>query len=160
MDSSPIASNAWFSGFIEADGSFSIFLNKNSIRIRFSLCQSSTNKFGSSNESIMSIIAEYLDVKVSTYQRKKAPNSIELTVKTQSIKSNDILINYLTKFPLWSSKFLNYSDWLNALDLFKKVYNTKNKSDEVFNEIRNIQGRMNDKRVNFNWDHLLNFYSI
>ena len=160
LDSSPFASNAWLSGFIEADGSFSIFLNKNSIRIRFSLCQSSTNKFGSSNESIMSIIAEYLDVKVSTYQRKKAPNSIELTVKTQSIKSNEILINYLTKFPLWSSKFLNYSDWLNALDLFKKVYNTKNKSDEVFNEIRNIQGRMNDKRVNFNWDHLLNFYSI
>jgi hypothetical protein len=88
------------SGFIEAHGSFSIFLNKNSIKIRFSLTQSSINKFGNSNEAIMNILAEYLEVKISTYQRKKTPNSIELTVKTENIKSNDILINYLTKFPL------------------------------------------------------------
>jgi hypothetical protein len=160
LDSSPIDSNAWLSGFIEADGSFSIFLNKNSIRIRFSLTQSSKNKVGISNEAIMNIIAEYLEVKVSIYQRKKTPNSIELTVKTQSIKSNDILINYLTKFPLWSSKFLNYSDWLIANDLFKKVYKIKNKSEEVFNEIKKIKGGMNDYRVKFTWDHLLKFYNI
>jgi len=108
----------------------------------------------------MNIIAEYLEVKVSIYQKKKTPNSIELTVKTQSIKSNDILTNYLTKFPLWSSKFLNYSDWLIAIDLFKKVYKTKNKSEEVYTEIKRIKGGMNDNRVNFNWDHLLKFYSI
>ena len=160
LDFSPIDSNAWLSGFIEADGSFSIFLNKNSIRIRFSLTQSSKTKFGDSNEAIMKIIAEYLEVKVSTYQRKRTPNFTELTVKTQSIKCNDLLINYLTKYPLWSSKFLNYSDWLIAIDLFKKVYNTKNKSEEVFNEIKIIKGGMNEKRVKFTWDHLLKFYSI
>jgi hypothetical protein len=81
-------------------------------------------------------------------------------VKTENIKSNDILINYLTKFPLWSSKFLNYSDWLIAIDLFNKVYKTKNKSEEVFNNIKKIKGRMNDKRVDFIWDHLLKFYRI
>jgi hypothetical protein len=160
LDSSPIDSNAWLSGFIEADGSFSIFLNKNSIRIRFSLTQSSINKFGDSSEAIMKEISEYLEVKVSSYQRKKAPYSLELTVKTESIRTNEILINYLTKFPLWSSKFLNYSDWLIALSLFKKVYNTKNKSEDVFNEIREIKERMNDKRVDFNWDHLQNFYNL
>ena len=160
LDSSPIDLNAWLSGFIDADGSFSIFLNKNSIRIRFSLTQSSKNKFGISNEAIMNIIAEYLEVKVSTIQRKVSPNSIELTVKTQSIKSNDNLINYLTKYPLWSSNFLNYSDWLIALDLFKKVYKTKNKSEEVFNEIKKIKGEMNDKRVKFTWDHLKQFYNL
>ena len=160
LDSSSIDSNAWLSGFIEADGSFSIFLNKDSIRIRFSLTQSSKNKLGISNETIMNIIAEYLEVKVSIYQRKKTPNSIELTVKTQSIKSNDILTNYLTKFPLWSSKFLNYSDWLIAIDLFKKVYKTKNKSEEVFNEIKKIKAGMNDNRVKFTWDHLQKFYNL
>ena len=115
---------------------------------------------GISNEAIMNIIAEYLEVKISIYKRKKTPNSIELTVKTQSIKSNDILTNYLTKFPLWSSKFLNYSDWLIAIDLFKKVYNTKNKSVEVFNDIQKIKAGMNDNRVKFTWDHLLKFYNI
>lgn len=160
LDSSPIFSNAWLSGFIEADGSFSVFLNKNSIRIRFSLTQSNINKFGDSSEFIMKEIADYLEVKVSSYQRKKAPYSLELTVKTQSIKNNEILINYLTKFPLWSSKFLNYTDWLTALELFKKVYNTSNKSDEVFNEIILIKERMNDNRVEFKWDHLQNFYKF
>nr|YP_009471415.1 intron-encoded LAGLIDADG endonuclease family protein [Trametes hirsuta]AVG72806.1 intron-encoded LAGLIDADG endonuclease family protein [Trametes hirsuta] len=160
LDSSPIDSNAWLSGFIDADASFSIFLNKNSIRIRFSLTQSSKIKLGISNEAIMNIIAEYLEVKVSTIQRKVSPNSIELTVKTQSIKSNNNLINYLTKYPLWSSNFLNYSDWLFALDLFKKVYKTKNKSEEVFYEIKKIKGEMNDKRVKFNWDHLIQFYNL
>jgi len=160
LDSSSIDSNAWLSGFIEADGSFSIFLNKESIRIRFSLTQSNKNKLGVSNEAIMKIIAEYLEVKISIYQRKKTPKSIELTVKTQSIKGNDILTNYLTKFPLWSSKFLNYSDWLIAIELFKKVYKTKNKSEEVFNEIKKIKAGMNDNRVKFTWDHLLKFYSI
>ena len=160
LDCSPIDSNAWLSGFIEADGSFSIFLNKISIRIRFSLTQSGINKFGDSSEVIMKELSEYLEVKVSSYLRKKAPYSLELTVKTESIRTNEILINYLTKFPLWSSKFLNYSDWLIALGLFKKVYNTKNKSEDVLNEIREIKERMNDKRVNFNWDHLQNFYSL
>jgi hypothetical protein len=160
LDSSPIFSNAWLSGFIEADGSFSVFLNKNSIRIRFSLTQSNINKFGDSSEFIMKEIADYLEVKVSSYQLKKAPYSLELTVKTQSVKNNEILINYLTKFPLWSSKFLNYTDWLTALELFKKVYNTRNKSDDVFNEIILIKKGMNDNRVEFKWDHLQNFYKF
>jgi hypothetical protein len=160
LDSSPIESNAWFSGFIEAVGSFSISLTKNSIRIRFSLTQSSKNKFGHSNEPIMNKIADYLEAKISINQRKKTPNSIELTVKTQSIISNEILINYLEKYPLWSSKFLNYSDWLVALDLFKKVYKTKNKSDNVLKEIIEIKGKTNDKRVNFTWDHLKQFYNL
>ena len=69
----------------------------------------------------MKIIAEFLEVKVSTSQhlKKKAHNYIELTVKTKSIKNNDLVLNYLTNFPLWSSKFLNYSDWFSAIDLFK-----------------------------------------
>lgn len=160
LDSSPIDSNAWLSGFIEAGGYFSISLTKNSIRIRFSLTQSSKNKFGDSNEPIMNKIADYLEAKISINQRKKTPNSIEITVKTQSILSNEILINYLEKYPLWSSKFLNYSDWLVALDLFKKVYKTKNKSDNVLKEIIEIKGKTNDKRVNFTWDHLKQFYNL
>ena len=48
----------------------------------------------------------YFDIgEQKQYNKKtKAPNLIKLTVKTQSIKSNDLLINYLTKFPLWFIK--------------------------------------------------------
>ena len=39
IDISNIHSNSWLSGFIDAEGSFSIFINKKSIRIRFSITQ-------------------------------------------------------------------------------------------------------------------------
>jgi hypothetical protein len=48
----------------------------------------------------MNFLAEFLNVKVSKYQLKRTPFSLELTVKTQSIKNNEILINYLNEFPL------------------------------------------------------------
>jgi len=160
IDFSPIDSNAWFSGFIEADGSFSLFINKNSIRIRFSITQTSISKLGYSNEHIMNILADFLNVKVNSYKIKKYPYSLELTVKTQSIKTNEILINYLNKFPLWSSKYLNYKDWLEAIEIFKKVYGIKNKPEKIYTKLRNLKQGMNDRRINFNWDHLQLFYSL
>jgi hypothetical protein len=160
VDLSPILTNSWFSGFIEADGSFSIFINKKSVRIRFSVTQSKKSKLGFSNEKIMNLLADFLNVKVSNYKLKKHPYSLELTVKTQSIKSNDILINYLNMFPLWSSKYLNYKDWLEALEIFKKVYGMKNKSEDVYKQLKNIKQGMNNFRTKFNWDHLKNFYNL
>jgi hypothetical protein len=113
VDSSPIGSNSWFAGFIDAclpevgrklrpevGGSFSIFINKKSIRIRFSITQTGVSKLGFSNQEIMNLLAEFLNVKVSKYEQKKHPFSISYTVKTQSIKSNELVINYLENFPL------------------------------------------------------------
>lgn len=160
LDTSSLNSNAWLSGFIEADGSFSVFLNKKSIRLRFSLTQTSVNKFGNSNEEIMNNLAYLFGVKLSSYQRKNTPFSLELTVKTQSIKSNEILIDYLKKFPLWSSKYLDYIDWLKAFETFKKVSNLNNKSEDIFHEVLSIKEKINSRRTIFIWDHLKNFYNL
>lgn len=160
LDTSSLNSNAWLSGFIEADGSFSVFLNKKSIRLRFSLTQTSVNKFGNSNEEIMNNLAYLFGVKLSSYQRKNTPFSLELTVKTQSIKSNEILIDYLKKFPLWSSKYLDYIDWLKAFETFKKVSNSNNKSEDIFHEVLSIKEKINSRRTIFIWDHLKNFYNL
>ena len=100
VDFSPIGSNSWFAGFIDADGSFSIFINNKSIRIRFSITQTGVSKLGFSNQEIMNLLAEFLNVKVCKYELKRHPFSIEYTVKTQSIKSNELVINYLENFPL------------------------------------------------------------
>ena len=160
LDTSSLNSNAWLSGFIEADGSFSVFLNKKSIRLRFSLTQTSVNKFGYSNEEVMNNLAYLLGVKVLSYQRKKTPFSLELTVKTQSIKSNEILIDYLKNFPLWSSKYLDYIDWLKAFETFKKVSNSNNKSEDIFQEVLSIKEKINSRRTIFIWYHLKNFYNL
>lgn len=162
LNSSDIFSNSWFSGFIDADGSFSIFVNKKSIRIRFSITQTEISKLGFSNKSIMIIIAKNLNVNLSTYKRKVSPNSIEFTVKTQSIKNNEILINYLNKFPLWSSKHLNFLDWYQAFEIFKKNqgYLKNTSKDDNLTTIVALKEGMNVKRTTFNWDHLQNFYCL
>lgn len=159
IDLSPIGSNSWFAGFIDADGSFSIFINKKSIRIRFSITQTDISKSGFSNQKIMNLLAEFLKVKVCKYELKRHPFSLELTVKTQSIKSNELLINYLNNFPLWSSKYLNYKDWLQALDIFKTVYGIRDKPKDIYLQLNNLKKGMNSERTIYNWDHLKYFYS-
>lgn len=160
LNHSPIDQNSWFAGFIDSDGSFSIFINKKSIRICFSITQTSENKLKFSNDPIMNKLAEFWNVNVTSYQIKKPPYSLELTVRTQSVKNNEILISYLSKFPLWSSKFLNYIDWLKAFEIFKKVCGIKNKPNEIYNELTVIKKGMNLERTVYNWDHLQNFYNF
>lgn len=54
-----------------------------------------------------------MDVKVVTKINRNKPNYIELAyeVRTSKKPSCDILINYLTNFPLFSSKQLDFLDW-------------------------------------------------
>jgi LAGLIDADG endonuclease. len=87
------------SGFIEADGSFSLFINKKSIRLRFSLTQTKVTENNISNEKVMNSLAKFLNVKMYAVENKKSKN-LELTVKTQSIINNKILIEYLKLYPL------------------------------------------------------------
>jgi hypothetical protein len=65
-----------------------------------------------SNFYIMDKIREFLDVKNVTEIKRNKPNYIELAyeVRTTKILSCDILINYLTNFPLFSSKYLDFLD--------------------------------------------------
>jgi len=65
-----------------------------------------------SNFYIMDKIREFLDVKNVTFIKRSKPNYIELgyEVRTTKIISCDILINYLKKFPLFSSKHLDFLD--------------------------------------------------
>ena len=65
-----------------------------------------------SNLYIMDKIREFLDVKNVTEIQRNKPNYIDLAyeVRTTKILSCDILINYLTNFPLFSSKYLDFLD--------------------------------------------------
>jgi LAGLIDADG endonuclease/Cytochrome C and Quinol oxidase polypeptide I len=162
IDSSNINSNSWLSGFIDAEGSFSIFINKKSIRIRFSITQSVNEILGNFTftKNTMNLIAEFLNSKVYEYQNKKHPFSLELTAKTQSIKNNEIIKNYLIKYPLWSSKYLNFKDWLEAFEIFQSVSGIKNKPQNIYSNIDTLKKGMNENRTVFNWNHLINFYKL
>ena len=103
----------------------------------------------------MSKISLFLDVNL--YSRTRKTNfglSNTFMVMAHSEKNLINIINYFSKYPLFSSKYLNYKDWL-------KVYNLKinNKlTKDYLNEVLIIKNNFNSKRTQFNWDHLNNFY--
>jgi hypothetical protein len=68
-----------------------------------------------------------------------------------------ILIYYIENYPLLSSKYLNYKDLLNVIDIIK-LNNDKNELGKL--KIASIKNDMNNKREKFVWDHLNNFYNL
>lgn len=157
-DISAINGNAWLSGFIEADGYFFANVSSKSISCGFELVQSSINKQGLSKKEIMVLLANYLNVKLREYGRKKYPNYLEYGVRTGSLNSNLILIDYFCLgYPLFSSKYLNYMDWLTIIEIIKKG---EHKTKQGQKEIILIKDKMNSKRTVFTWNHLQNFYNL
>lgn len=177
LNSEPLDSSPWLSGFIEGDGSFQVRATgpnaKNKypkVECRFELCQSQTYYNGSSNYSFMSDIATFLGSSFIFFLKK---NEVEVRskfaqyrIRTVTLASNIKLENYLDKFPLFSSKYLNYKDWVKVLE-FKKIaaasvrstVGTKYDAD-FLDKVVKIRNGMNNKRTIFVWDHLQGFYRL
>lgn len=158
-----LSKDAWLTGFIESDGHFSVRTTMTGkypkIECKFELRKLYLEDTSDSGHLIMKQIANYLEIKDYSFKQTKTSNYLKFAIKTQNIRSNEILINYLTKYPLWSSNLLNYRDWLLAFKLYKK-FKQNNKSLEILDEIKLIKKRMHDNRTIFNWDHLQNCYSL
>jgi hypothetical protein len=123
LDMSPIESNGWFSGFSDADGNFSINIhkrsNKNSTRVQlFYRLEINQNYHKTDPEGkkvsffpIISKIGTFLGVTV--YSRTRTINDklfYSFTIISHNKKSNSKVCEYFNKFPLLSSKFLDYKD--------------------------------------------------
>lgn len=110
----PIGSNAWFSGFIEADGHFSVRATVSSkkyspiVECRLELVQRQIYHNGLSNHSFMEAIAIFLGCSLGEIVSNS--RFLQYRVRTINMASNTILVSYLNKFPLFSSKHLNYLD--------------------------------------------------
>jgi len=157
LDSSTVDSNSWLAGFIDANGHFSVrtsLLSKYSkIECKFELSQRQIDHNKEDNFLFLNVIAEFLNTTVKSIRITKPKP--EYRVRTVNLKGNLNLINYLNKYPLFSSKYLNYKDWIKVLKYFELKKHTKS-----IEEIINIKLNMNDKRKEFNWDHLHNFYDL
>lgn len=161
LNKTNIFSNAWLSGFIDADGHFSVrcSLQKNNnlkytkVECKFEISQRQIDHKGFNNYNFMCLIGEFLvaDVK-RTRIDKQHP---QYRIRTLNIKSNLILINYLNVFPLFSSKYLDFKDWTIVVDMFKEKYQRKNLENILL-----VKNRINDNRKFFSWDHLQNFYEF
>lgn len=160
IDKSPLESNSWLAGFIEADGCFYVnyVAKSSSLACKFFINQSSKNNLGLSKKDIMVSISTLLNVNVATRKGKALKNLSyeEYNITTNSVVNNMILINYLETYPLYSSKFLNFLSWKKVVFIIK---DKAHKSDLGKAEIQKLKSEMNTRRTYFNWDHLQNFPS-
>lgn len=112
LDTSPLNSNSWLAGFIDADGSFSIkgFSSNpgTHLAIQFYLPQRTYDISGESLKPIMLKIAEFFSVRLS--ERIIAEKHFQFVINTSNRNSNSIIIHYLNTYPLLSSKYLDFKD--------------------------------------------------
>lgn len=161
INNSSIDSNPWLSGFIEADGSFQVrtTITKNSKYSKFEckieISQRQIDHKGFSNLEFLSKVAKLFDTEVKKI-RLDNPKP-EYRVRTTNLKGNNQVKNYLIKYPLFGSKYLDYIDWIKVLDIFNK---DEHKTVLGKEKIVTIKSGMNNKRTIFTWDHLQNFYNL
>ena len=159
IDKREIDSNSWLAGFLDADGYFAVRTTLTSkypkIECKFELSQRQIDHNKENNYSFLKIIADFLNTTVKEIRLTNIKP--EYRVRTVNLKGNLILIDYLNVFPLFSSKYLNYCDWIKVLYYFKNKEHTK---FESIKEIIKIKSKMNNNRTEFNWDHLQKFYDL
>ena len=102
---------------------------------------------GESCLPFMSKIADLFQCKVI----HKVGNQIDFSA--QANNKHYLVRSYFNKYPLMSSKYLDYLSYLQGQNYLSKSLTNK----EII-EIQFIKNSMNNKRVFFNWDHLHNFY--
>lgn len=170
LDNSPIESNAWLSGFTDADGNFSINIhkrtNKNSTRVqlyyRLEINQNYHKIFVYTDASIMQQVSFFpimskigLYLGVTVYSRSRIVKDkifYSFTVMSHNKLSNANICLYFNKYPLMSSKFLDYKDWEYLLNL----QNLNNLISSYLDQTIKIKTNFNKTRTIFTWDHLIN----
>ncbi len=156
LDNSPLSSNAWLSGFFDAYSYFYLGISPTQIICKFSLEQRIFYpKTNQSFENSLLQITSFFQVKLYTRFRKSIDKRYFI-IRIESKHSAQLLVNYLDKFCLFSSKYLDFLSWKRALSF---ILTKKHKTDKGQKFIANLKNNMNNKRTKFNWDHLNNIVS-
>lgn len=169
LDNSSLGNNPWLTGFIEADGNFYCGFDLNSgiaeaVKNYMRVSQKQIYKYASdipkennSNFQIMEKIREFLDVKTVNEIKRTKEKYVELSYEVRTTKktSCDLLINYLSIYPLFSSKHQDFLDWreFHRIRLSREYRTLKGTSKLIY-----LKNSMNTKRTQFNWDSLNSFY--
>ena len=165
LDISDLNSNAWFAGFSDCDSNLLItYSNSNGIakdiKLVFRISQRQVyhrdSELGTSYLPVLTNIAKVFKTKVTFFERNrvnKNNNYIELgyLVTVSSLSSRIELINYLSNYPLLSSKYLDFQNWLKAHEI---VISKKYRSIDGTAKLVELKNSMNSKRTYFSWNHL------
>jgi LAGLIDADG endonuclease len=169
LDNSAIDSNAWLAGFSDADANFSINIHKrsklNSIRVqlfyRLEIAQTYSRDLDKVNQKtffdIISKVGMFLGVNILSRTRNiKDKLYSSFIVMAHNKASIEKITDYFSVFPLLSSKYLDYKDWLYILKLQK----TNKITTSYLEDAIKIRKDFNKTRTTFTWDHLKNCYIV
>lgn len=166
--------NAWLSGFSEGDSNFYIRFTKPNdnrtgigknyyyVSTPFDLIQTRQNKelfnlYHTIMETIANLfLAQLQTINLSTFDRSE--KQLGWRVRNTSKAGAAKIVEYFIQFPLFSSKHLDFLCWKEALSLIQTKKHYIKNGIEGLNRIEELKNQMNNKRENFNWEHLNNFY--
>lgn len=153
-----IKDNSWLAGFIEADGSFYIRCSepklsskrkKARIAVRLNIYQRMLSSSGKSYELILKEIANQFNGSLTIVTKKNNNHYYCLSFCSQ--KSTLKIKNYLDRHCLSSVKYLDYLNWVDALNI---ILNKNHLEPTGINAIKYLKNCMNNSRSYFNWNHL------
>ena len=156
VDTSHVLSNAWLSGFIDADGSFDVRVRtqvegkgKNRVEVRVRLEQRKVDPgSGVSYACILESIANAFDVVLNTSIHHDVEYYlIEVTSPAKLI----VVIDYIDKYPLFSSRRLDYLDFRACHQI---MMIKEHLTEQGRNRILSYKANMNNNRTHFDWTHL------
>jgi hypothetical protein len=162
LNSNSLNKDCWLAGMIESDGHFFVrttFVSEkkkySKIECKFELSQRQKDHLGFSNLLFLENISRFLKVSLKSTRENTAYPQYRL--RTSSLESNLILVNYLMESPLFGSKYLDFVNWNEVLNLFNPKFQY---SSENIEKVLKLKKEMNDNRTIFNWNHLNNFYNL
>jgi hypothetical protein len=138
-------------GFTDTDGSFFMSLTgryaldncskKTRVKCIFSIKQRLIDKL--SGDSCLPLMTELADLFQCVIYTSKTENSINF--KVQATSKHHLVKSYFDKYPLMTSKRLNYLCFIEALE-----YLGKHLTNEEIKELHSIKNSMNNKRTYYN----------
>lgn len=159
LDMSPLHSNAWLAGFVEGDASFFIDARPTRVSTSVDIVQSRVNlELIARYKPIMEAIAGLLLTVIGSTIVKNASGTVSerLRCRTTAMAGSLIIASYLARYPLRSSKHLDFLAWREVLIM---QVMRESVTDEGRLKASSIKATMNTKRTVYTWDHLDNFYT-
>lgn len=171
LDTSSLWNNAWLSGFTDTNGNFNIIISKRKNRndllqlsYRLDIKQVKTkSKDVNNNNNYFNIMIEISSMFNSNLLSRKRSLKLKnqnnhkdyysYIVAITSLINLKLVNKYFNKYPLLSSKYLDYKSWSSLLD---KIYYYENKPShlECLKLAIEICKNFNNTRTKFNWNHL------
>ena len=154
-DYSDISSNNWLGGFLDADGGFYVrYTNSTKLRIACTMTLEQRMIEPMSNlsyEPLFLEISKFLKTKLNISKHNE--NKSYFMIRIHNRNSLKIIIDYFNCYKIYSSKYLDYLNWVTVAKLLldRSAYKLDNRK-----LIYNLKHSMNNKRRYFNWDHLSN----